>query len=530
MRNILFGTAAAAVALSGCTTTLSTTRNRNTAGPSQAVTGFPYSLPAARFDIKVTRTLERCFAVAADGSLTSTPDVAFSIEVEATPRMIAGEQFQIDYRALSDWTKVSGIVIESHPVSGTLRTFNASVEDRTAQIIGSGVRSIVGVARIASGLPTSPLALDSGSQAAAFGLKCTDAAQAKLDDIKARTDRIDDATTALKALTAEIVSLSERADTGELSEADMTMLTTKLNAQAEQSAALGRAQAALVRAKAAVTSVSILPWTPTRESLVVEVPFQEDETGILNGLVTRVALLSPTGDTPVCTGTTTSDCLAGRLSVTAQLEPAVDAGNDERVRTAIDSSLPSAGIFIRPPGQGRVIACQSVWPQDCHAPQALPLGTGADIVVPQLGQLHFLPFRNGAFQNNMLSVVLRADGSAERLEYRDKAARGEAAAATLADLVTQAGGFATDLRADRQADRDARAATTATARAETLAQQRFAIDQLTLENEYEALRNPPADSELTSTRAQIELAQARAALAEAELAEREARAALAAQP
>ena len=68
MRKILLGTAVMSVVLTGCTTTLSTTRGRTTAGPATAVTGFPYSLPVARFDIKVTRTLERCFAIAADGS------------------------------------------------------------------------------------------------------------------------------------------------------------------------------------------------------------------------------------------------------------------------------------------------------------------------------------------------------------------------------------------------------------------------------------------------------------------------------
>jgi hypothetical protein len=88
-----------------------------------------------------------------------------------------------------------------------------------------------------------------------------------------------------------------------------------------------------------------------------------------------------------------------------------------------------------------------------------PLHRSDWITAPQLGQLRFIPFTNGPFQNNALSLTLAEDGTITKMQYAEKSA-------ILAGALASASSAASAIQAyEKQRDADRAQALTA-ARAE----------------------------------------------------------------
>ncbi|HET9638482.1 MAG TPA: hypothetical protein VFP12_04670 [Allosphingosinicella sp.] len=209
---------------------------------------------------------------------------------------------------------------------------------------------------------------------------------------------------------------------------------------------------------------------------------------------------------------------------------------------AVTSNAPHRGVFIRQPVRARLVLCDSNAP--CFGSRK-PLLMSKWDTAPQLGQLRFVPLKNGAFQNNALSITLREDGSIVKFQYAEKAAIAAGMAAAAANVATKLNDFDEKREKERkQAITDARAeiayARTETAyerteaaairtdaaaiRADEIAQIQYEIDKLTKQKALldvrfpKAAEDPVVAREFTNEtiRIQASVAQLQARLAELE--------------
>jgi len=527
------------LACAGCTS-LSTSTDRITADRTQATTGVPYSLPMLQYEVTVTRSLTQCFEPGADGKPTATPHVIFSAKVEAVPKNVPGETYLMDYRALAGYTKITSLAIENYE-SGTLHSINASAEDRSGQIIEGAVKTAVSIAMMAGGIPPVAAAGDVPLTAVPMMLVCAPGTQQLLDAVADRTADLRTANTTLEGLTERINLLTEQARLNTISEAGKLELTGPGGLIEQQRAAarvVATAQTRLSRAQDAVTSTTRLRWPRTLNTSAQDVPLEGDELGRLARLVTRASLVAGENATENECGTdqdaasVVAQCVGSKLEVGLALESLSPAGG-VTVATAeqgvVDpaGTTPARGIFIRPPVRGRLIACQLGRESVCTDQSRRVLLRTDDAVVPQFGQLRFLPFRNEMFQNNALSVSLRADGSVEKLEYRETSSRGERLATTASGVAGQLQGLAQAIRANDQTQETAAAAAVVAERNEALAALQSEVQRRTVEAQLALLNQPPQTSQLATVQAETAQVNARVALLQALLAERTATNALA---
>jgi len=507
-----------------------------------AVTGAPYSLPMLQYEVRVTRTLTQCFEPDAAGQPTTTPHVLFSAKVEATPKYVAGEVYLIDYRALSGFTKITSLAFANHETTGTLHTFNASAEDRSGQIIQSGVRTLTGIASLIAGIP--PVAPVAGQEADRAMLACAPNTQPLVAAVADRTADLKTATTTLERVTERVNLLTEQARLNSISDAGRQELTGPgglLEQQRAGARAVTSAQSRLERALQAVSHTVQIRWPRAFHEATENISLEDPGLGRLADLVRTIAYApGPNGDENEC-GTTPGaapavirTCLRTKLNVGLRLEqlgpvtaPTVLTENDPAV---VNPATQARGIFIRPPVRGRLMACQLVEEAECSDRSNQVLLRTDDAVVPQLGQLRFLPFENEMFQNNAISLTLRTDGSIERLEYKEVSARGETLASTADSSVGQLRTLAQGLREARSAGEAAAVAELTAERSAALATLQFEIDRITREAQLNNLSNPPSMSQLSSVQAETALVNARVALLQALLAERTATTALANPP
>jgi len=108
------------LALSGCSNRLAVTKVE----PEKVNDGPVYHLPKVRYDITVSYTLKSC-----------NPTPQFDVTAKAAEVYIPDpvHWYQVDYESLRSGTKTTNLEIDLYP-NGTLKTINASAEDKTAKI------------------------------------------------------------------------------------------------------------------------------------------------------------------------------------------------------------------------------------------------------------------------------------------------------------------------------------------------------------------------------------------------------------
>ncbi len=92
------------------------------------------------------------------------------------------------------------------------------------------------------------------------------------------------------------------------------------------------------------------------------------------------------------------------------------------------------GIFVRDPARARLVMCQA---EECKIASKNLVTTVDTAYAPQVGQLRFLPFQNGLFESNALTVVVGEDGKVQKVEYKRDKAVAQVMAATAADVAGQ---------------------------------------------------------------------------------------------
>jgi hypothetical protein len=154
-----------ALALGGCKTSLRTYPDRIApTGYNEALKGVTYALPMQQYSIDVTRRLARCGSElkfkpiingkeSADAIATGywLPSLSFAMSATAEGKIVEGERYLINYEKLNSWTKTTNFEIGYFSGTNILKSINVSVEDQSADIIGSVAAAGLAVAGIALG-------------------------------------------------------------------------------------------------------------------------------------------------------------------------------------------------------------------------------------------------------------------------------------------------------------------------------------------------------------------------------------------
>ncbi|MCJ7421371.1 hypothetical protein [Sphingomicrobium astaxanthinifaciens] len=530
MRKTVLLLSAASLALtSGCATSLHTERDYRFTDEA-AVLGVPYHLPMLQYEVTLTTTLASCEGLTKDGKPDGNPNVRLLSKVEATPHHVPGETYLLDYRQLSNWAKTSSFELTDHEKTGTLATLNASAEDRSAQIFGSVVETVIGMAALGAGIPKVETTAANGEKEVKNVpvLECSEYAKKALAALREQTETVETLGGKLKVVTAQIEKLNNHS--GALAETEKTNLLKAgglLDQQKHLTTALKAARATLLQQQRDLGIVRTIRW-PSKFSRENKESFSMDEQSRA-----RLAKLVAIKEIPETTRTTQVECKAEETGVecltrgtgiTLSIDPLTtqavrsvasrrrDQQDQEASnRWAYDPARAQAGLFVRPPGRGQLVARRT--------------GDGTELLrgkvqaVPQLGQLRLLPFSNGRLENNALTLELRTDGAIKSIKYEDKAAAGEVAAKAAADAVGQFGALAQALRDDREADAAAALAQIEADRDAELAALQFEIDRETKEQALLQLKAGPEVSPTAAYEAQTAAAEARTVLLNALVAE-----------
>jgi hypothetical protein len=104
----------------------------------------------------------------------------------------------------------------------------------------------------------------------------------------------------------------------------------------------------------------------------------------------------------------------------------------------------ASGIRYREPARGKFLVCY-----DRPCAKGVDVAVAVDGSVPQLGRLYYLPFTNGAFQNNALSAAFAEDGTLLSAGYQEKSSRAEIASDTAKQIASALPQAVKDIRSAR---------------------------------------------------------------------------------
>lgn len=521
MRRIV-GAVCVAALLSGCATSLST-RPVN-ADQTATLVGIPYHLPALAYDIEVTRSLSECSGAGAE--LVAH----FDVGAKVTPRIVAGERFVADYRALASWNKTSALKIETWP-NQTLKAVNAEAVDKSPEIIQGVVTAGFNIARVAAGLPAAETggATPQAVSPPVPPYTCPQAlalANTYAAGLKRLTKQSEALNQALKPLVAESLI-------GTLTPKDKAKISSLRAKLAELDPKITGATDQLAEQQKLLTTTETLTFTPTASEpgkvWVYLADADPQTTAAQMAWMKALFGYEPAKDLAAQAATMLS--VAARFTPDAPVSDVnlcsssgLDAGCGDIKAPEWARKPPSnaPGLVFRTPVTGELRVCEGRDAVACRR-DAKVLAARRDAAA-QLGAPAILPFRNGFGENNALQAQFREDGSLDWASYDSKAAPGESAVKAVngaldADLAYQA-----QLRAkhDAEAKAAADAATAQNAAATAALDQQIAM--LTKEaqvRELEAAADPTrieGDRTLAALNAQIAQLQAQKSIRELQAA------------
>lgn len=564
--NVIKLSVAAFGLLTACSTSLETRVRHQITSPDRALSTKGYSLPMLQYELLVTYKLSECEPLTA-GDPPSKLD--FKVEALAASTYVPGERFEIDYEKLSSPLKVSDFTIETY-ANGTLKSINASADDKTGDVIKSLVESGVSVASMAMGNPAAfalPQSDDAVSTAAnrilaaakreKIVMKCSSNARAALatavalrQKAKALTVRTNARAKQIEAITVRAgLKLSDQADAARIfaiHEAMMPDLEELATVQTD----LAEAEKALIFAEdrlwpndprttegTLALSKPALFWfskftmaqkVTVLDPAVIDQQFQASAAALtaedraeLKKLLDAALSRQPFDTTQLCDASATiSACLEATFGIYAQFltdrpapPPCLTPPSANRFACQSDDDTVAAqmmvsapGVFYRDPARARLLLCDKG--RSCAGGDRPELVLTEWDSAPQLGQLRFAKFTNGPFQNNLLVLSLRDDGSAEKFQYAEKSSVLAAMAATAASGLAKVDAAEQDReKRRRQQILDRRADITyqrseiaaerieaAAVRVDELAQLQYEFDKVTKDRALLDIRIPPSVS------------------------------------
>lgn len=469
--------------LFACSTQLDVIRANDTAS-NVPLAGAPYNLTFTRYKLKVTRRIDHCVI---PSSVPSTPpkfldDVAVKVDIAATKSEARDPRrtYVIDMLSLQSFFKTTDVQVTYYD-SGALKTINAAAEDRTGEFAAS----------VASTVSTLLVGAAKGGLGKGV-VKC-------LPEVADAVMQLPSKEKELVALTEQIAATTERvrhytalalaAGRG-MSQADREQLSGSVAKLVKQQEALDAAKNKVRTYLALISVVDETAWPQDGDTLESAGP-----------------VLPPLGDDVLRRWIGTPDKrFADNTAVFLKLQAAEPIARTQAC-TANCPEDAAPGVKYRMPALGALMMCNGGGdpPSTCRQWQAV----SAPELISQLGRIYTLPLKSTLFSNKTVSASFSESGVPTLLGVGSSAGA-DKAAATL-------GGVADAVIA-------ARSGPTARENAELEAK----IKNVKLQEEYRTLMGPklpPADTSKEDATAQFTVDTA---LVNAELANIEARRALAA--
>ena len=523
--------------LAGCTS-LTSYSDRKPNSMAKALPGVRYSLPMRQWEVVISATLAQCQEPVLDPQ--GKPTNKFSDKVKIVfqkpvvkARDIPGESYFLNYTALGGWTKTTSISIQTFD-TGTLKSIDATADDKTAEIVASTVKTGLGIAALAAGVPPGfTMAIDNKGIQQTGQMVCTSSGKQLMSDLASLKGKADNTTKALGDVTDKIVELAKRQPVYGLTVKEKDRLSRLLDQQSDLASTLSALQDKITKQqeKLGITKTHYWPKKPEHVNAPAAFIFDDASLKKFDEFLAVQLVTVPVEEDAKCGSLGVLACLKQKLNATGQVERLVDEPDDiadvEPGDRKADDELPSSidtraaagnkGIYIRPPAPGQLFICRGLT-LPCDTDTKSQIYSSDAEMIPQLGYLQFLPFENKAFQNNVIALSLRQDGSVEKLEYKTLKSAGQVASAMASDVVGQWTAFV----AARDKAKDDAAAAGKQAELDDLQHQ---VDLLTKQQELEKLTTPKND-ELIGLQAETTMTQARVAQLEAQLAEKRAKEAL----
>jgi hypothetical protein len=418
------GAAAIALALSGCQSL-----EAKKLALSDRV-GIGYVLPFTQFAVTVTWKLDYCPATPLGAGESPVARIALKVDADATSAEDGDLAFIISPQDLQTLTNVTSFTAKWQDGSNMLSTINATSEDRTAQILGNVVKTVVKILPLVAGLAppggvrgsaVAPVACDPKAAAALAAAK---AAKNMLDqandDVTAKTKALADATAQLGTNPGEGAKARRDAAAVDLSKAQI--------AQSD-------ATDTLAEALKPISHTVKFRWPEVSSEfshgpsiLPPDVLGKWAPDAVAKPVYLQLERLGSFGWSPPYL-----DLRSDREKAGAQPDVSPIKAQTAGANPALpDDAL--KGLRYRMPAQGRLVAC---WRSPCGSQDVAGVLATFDKPVLQLGYVNVLPFRSHLFGNNGFSVEFAADGRLKSVGYEQKAASAETASGTLADAAGQ---------------------------------------------------------------------------------------------
>lgn len=439
--------------------------------------------------------------------------------------------YSIRYTGMADTLKHTEYTIEKYP-NGTLKSINAVLEDKTAEVIQGTLRGALKLAAASGGF--SPAFAAVGAQAAApaelpltfsawleqeIPPLCTArtrdllrqkaeieaAAEKAAGAILALAKAAEEATAAASTKTTEAAKLQKDLDALPAGDPGRDALSKKIEAlKAEAKALADRADKA-TKDQAAISkeqSGVLTKFADLRKRLTLTSTQMFDakagstEQELVGAGDAAAVWFSPAGLDKHCEDKSINPpkgwlpCSSNPpipTTLLARVASFVPPAAHNFVQVADGNSL-----VYREPARGLLLVCRE---KSCFDAGGKPAVTPENTVFvsaadfPQLGVLAKLPLDNKVFQNNSLTASFSPSGSLEKLVYKSNA-RAEKAAQAFE-------GAAGDILTFAEAKRGAKKKALETDKAEVDAETALIKAQLEREKarkELDALLNPPADA------------------------------------
>ncbi len=425
----------------GCTTSIDVARLTPEVQPD----GLVYYLPMARFDVEVTREIKGCFK--GDEMLPDT----FRSYVETEPSLITmditatvKQRFVADaanpylwrYPALDKKTKITSTTVAMYD-NGTLKSINASADDRTGEIAGNVVKGVATLVASASGLPLPPLLPKADDSKMLHGLEaatamkrdqraiemppfCSPAVIAALNTKNLMLDKIKNSNKSLQGIRTGNQMPRECEN------------QTELNKQACLQREITQKEEEIKIAQASVAKqLTVL----RKQTQYEEVPVFTTEAATV--WRTRLSLspddrkawfnLEPNFNPRNQSLRPLFDKAYGSSDLEMQLQivgtSKTDAGGKQ-------SRSVSQGLAYRQPIDG-ILRIALLTPNDSSEQQTL---VDTIVSVPQAGIESRLPLKNKPFDNNSLSVEFAPNGAVTAFSFNSKAGAETASRAFLENI------------------------------------------------------------------------------------------------
>lgn len=397
----------ASMLASGCTKSLQS----ESLSPTGSRVGIGYVLPFTQYAMAVTWRLDYC---PADGTAEEKA-ARVVVKTEATKGSAddATLAYMIDPNDLQSITNITTFGAKWIDGTNQLASINASVEDRTGQIIGNLTKTAVSAIKLLAG---------PGAAGDTY-TPCSDTAKAALAKAKTAKAELDLKTTAVEAATEELASIKKVVDALGDSIDDATRkryadAITKLTvAQETQNVATE----ALAKAQKAISFTRKFSW-PADGNTFSSSGYDIDPATLTKWI--------PGGKAP---------------SIFLQIDR---IGSFGRSPTAPGTAAPAStlkGLRYRMPAKGQLLVCTKAQcglnsaigvDQPSHLDHASILAN-FEGPVAQLGYVNVLSFKTRTFGTNSFSAEFNGDSSLKSVSFEQKAAALEQATGVLADTSSQ---------------------------------------------------------------------------------------------